>query len=501
MEKKTKHNQLKWGVVLSYTAQAITLLSGLLYTPFMLKLLGQSEYGLYQLSSSMIAYLGLLNFGFSSGYLRIYFRYKQEDDTNGIAGLNGLYLIIFLIISLITVITGLIVIGFSDDFLKNGLTETELIKIKPLMLIMLFTLILTFLSSVFDCYISAYSEFIFQRGLQVLKALLNPFIMLPLLLLGYKSLTMATVSALLTLANFCCSVLFCVKKLNMQFRFSVYNASLIKEISNFTLFIFISSVVDKINFSLDNFLLGSISGTVMVSVYSLGSQINGYFNIISTSVATLFAPRINQIVAKSNDNELLTDVFIKISRLLFVILTMVWLGFLFFGKTFVLLWVGNDYEKSYYIAFILMSGCIVQLIQICGIEIQKAKNMHKNRSIAYFIAAIFNIIISIPLIKLFGAIGASLGTMISMTICSSFYMNWFYNNKIGLNMARYWKSLLSIFPCFIVSISVGIIYLKMGSNNIFLFIAFASVFCITFVLSIYIKAKCENKSIKKIFLE
>ena len=37
-------NQKKAGVVLSYISEAIKILSALLYTPVMLRLLGQSEY-------------------------------------------------------------------------------------------------------------------------------------------------------------------------------------------------------------------------------------------------------------------------------------------------------------------------------------------------------------------------------------------------------------------------------------------------------------------------
>lgn len=65
-------NQRKMGVILTYTSEAIKILTGLLYTPIMLRLLGQSEYGLYQLVYSVVSYLSLLSMGFGSSYLRFY---------------------------------------------------------------------------------------------------------------------------------------------------------------------------------------------------------------------------------------------------------------------------------------------------------------------------------------------------------------------------------------------------------------------------------------------
>ena len=61
-----KINQLKIGVVLSYITMFIHNIISILYTPIMLRLLGKSEYGLYQLVFSVVSYLGLLSFGFGS---------------------------------------------------------------------------------------------------------------------------------------------------------------------------------------------------------------------------------------------------------------------------------------------------------------------------------------------------------------------------------------------------------------------------------------------------
>ena len=73
-------NQRKAGVILSYTSQLIKILSGVLYTPIMLRLLGQSEYGLYQLVYSVVSYLSLLSLGFGSSYIRFYSKAKNEEN-------------------------------------------------------------------------------------------------------------------------------------------------------------------------------------------------------------------------------------------------------------------------------------------------------------------------------------------------------------------------------------------------------------------------------------
>ena len=67
-----KSSYLKSGFILSYIAIFIQSLISIVYTPVMLRLLGQSDYGLLQLAISTIANLGILSFGFGSSYLRFY---------------------------------------------------------------------------------------------------------------------------------------------------------------------------------------------------------------------------------------------------------------------------------------------------------------------------------------------------------------------------------------------------------------------------------------------
>ena len=57
-------NQLKLGAVLSYVSTGLNMAVQLLYTPLMIRLLGQSEYGLYTLVGSVVSYLSLFSLGF-----------------------------------------------------------------------------------------------------------------------------------------------------------------------------------------------------------------------------------------------------------------------------------------------------------------------------------------------------------------------------------------------------------------------------------------------------
>src|SRR5690625_3704900 len=119
-------------------------LISIVYTPIMIRLLGQSEYGLYNLVASVVAYLGVLNFGFGSAYMRYYSRYRAKDDKEKIATLNGMFLIIFSVIGVIAVIAGIILALNTELIFGSELTNSELSTAKTLMLILVLNLAISF---------------------------------------------------------------------------------------------------------------------------------------------------------------------------------------------------------------------------------------------------------------------------------------------------------------------------------------------------------------------
>lgn len=72
-------NQLKAGVVLNYVLLFLHSLVGLVYTPYMLRSMGQSEYGLYSLVASVVAYLTVLDLGMGNAVVRYTAKYRAEN--------------------------------------------------------------------------------------------------------------------------------------------------------------------------------------------------------------------------------------------------------------------------------------------------------------------------------------------------------------------------------------------------------------------------------------
>lgn len=495
-----KINQLKAGVILSYASEAIGMLIGLIYTPIMLRLLGQSEYGLYQLASSVISYLGLLSLGFGSSYVRYYSRYKVQNDNKAIAKLNGMFMTIFIVIGIICLLAGSVLIANVENMFKNSLTADEVDTARVLMILMVFNLAISFPGSVFSSNITANEQYLFQKIVAILVRVLNPFITLPLLLLGYKSIGVVAVQTILSVASFLVNWIFCKKKLGMTFNFKNFEWKFLKALFMFSFWIFLNNIIDQINWSVDKFVLGIVSGTVTVAVYGVAGQLNSLYINFSVAVSNVFVPRVNRIVAESDDNKLLTDLFTRVGRIQFMILMLIISGLIIFGKYFINIWAGKGYEEAYRIALLLTIPVTIPLIQNLGIEIQRAKNLHKYRSIIYLIIAVMNIVVSIPLAKMYGGTGAAMGTAASLLLGNGLIMNVMYQKLIGLDIIYFWKQILKFIPALIAPALCGFLIMRyIEFNSIILFALLILTYTVIYCISMW--ALGMNKSERELISE
>lgn len=483
---KVKTNELKLGAILSYIILGLELAVGLFYTPILTRTLGQSEYGLYSLVASVISYLTVLDLGFGSAIVVYTARYRTNKEKEKEDQLHGMFLIIYTIIGIIAGIVGYILYLNVDKLFGNSMTLQEIEKTKVMMLILTANLVITFPMSIFSSTITAYEKFIFAKTVNIIRIIINPIVMLSLLHMGYRSIGIVIATTTLNIITLLINMIYCLKNLKMKFDFRKFDFKLLGEIFSFSFFIFLNVLADKANWSVDQFILGSIVGTVAVAIYNIATQFNTIYLSFSTAISGLLLPRATQMETKKATDEEFTNFFIKMGRVQYIIMALVITGFILVGKEFILIWQGNDYIQSYYIACILMIPVTVPLIQNTGLSILQAKNKHKFRTVVFFIIAVLNIAISIPLARKYSGIGAAIGTAVSLIIGQIIIMNIYYYKKIHINIPKFWREIVKMtIPITITfAIGLGLNQLIVASNYAMLLLKIA-IYVLVYVIFVW----------------
>lgn len=450
---KSTVNQRRAGAMLSYVYIAVNSLIILVYQPLCLRLLGTSEYGLYQLVSSVINYLNVMDLGFGNGIVVYTAKYHAAGKYEEEKKLHGMFFIIFCIIGAVAFGVGCVLTA-NNELIFKALTDAELAKSKILFAILTVNMGLTFVFSIYGNIIIANEKFVFAKLVNIVRALLNPLIMIPLLVLGADSVVMVAVISAINVGCLVANAVFCKKKLGVAVRFRGFDKYIFTEIFTYSVFVFIAEVVDKINWYVDQAILGIVKGTDEVTIYSMASNYNQMALQLSAVFSSVMLPKVSKMVATGADDKSLSDEFIKTARLQYLTIFLFVSGFVMFGHKFVVWHVGIECEMSYYIALFLLLSSAIPITQSVGISIMKAKNLFYVRSFITLGMAIVNVAISIPLAIRFGGLGSAAGTALALIIANVLIINIYYQKKCGINMTEYWKNVLVMSVKFLPAIAV-----------------------------------------------
>lgn len=445
-------NELKAGALLSYVNIALGCIIPLFYTPIMLKMLGQAEYGVYSLSNSVISYLSLLNLGMGSAVMRYVTKCRAENNKEGVERITGLFTMIYLGLGVLVCVVGLFLSLCADRFFSSGLTADEVSRLKILMVIMTLSTAVSFPVSVFSSICGAYEKYIFRRVLDIASTVALPILNLIVLYNGGKSIGMAVVGLFVQLAYAPIFILYCIRCLGIVPKFGGVPKEVIRDIWSFSGFVFLSMIVDLLYWSTDKVLIGAALGSVAVAVYNVGSVFTSMLQNMSSAISNVFVPRITTMVVKNRSMDELSQTMIKVGRLQYLVVSLILSGYIVFGQRFIHFWSGDEYADAYYVALLTMIPLAVPLIQNVAYNTILAQKKHQFRAIIYAVIAVVNIISTWLVLPYYGIIGAAACTGIAYAVGNGLIMNIYYARVTKLNIVAFWKNIgwMSIVPSVLI---------------------------------------------------
>lgn len=478
-------SQLKIGTILSYIVIALNSLVGLLYTPYMLRIMGKSEFGLYSLVSSIIAYLTVLDFGFGNAIIRYTAKFRAEGKTEEQYSMFGMFLMLYSFIGIFSLIIGLGLYYNTNVMFGNTMTIEEIVKVRILLLFMVVNLAITFPFSLFGSIISAYENFVFQKIIQIARIILNTVVMIVLLKIGYRAIGMVIVVTSFNIVTLMSNLLYCKHKIKIKIKIRKVKIEFLREVSVYSFYIFLGAIIDRLYWNTGQFVLGTFVGTAAVAVFAVAIQLVQMYMSFSTAISGLFLPKVTYMITKEQSQKAISDLFIRTGRIQYIVMSFILTEFALFGKQFILLWAGVDYDDAYIITMLFFIPLTIPLIQNLGIIILQARNQMKFRSLVYILIALCSLGMQIPLTKIYGGIGAATGISIALVMGQIIVMNIYYKNKQGINIPKFWKEIgkMSFMPIILGIITYFVIrnlYLDTVNKLGFSVLVFSMIYIPTF---------------------
>ncbi len=441
-------NQLKAGAALNYAIILLNTIVGLLYTPYMLRMMGKSEYGLYSLVASVISYLTILDLGLGNAVVRYTAKFRAEGKQREQYEMFGMFFVLYVIIGAVALLLGSALYFNVDAMFGATMTVEELYKARIMILLLVFNLAFTFPMSIFGSIITAYEHFVFPRAVSIIRILLNTGVMICLLYMGYRAVAMVVVQTVFNVATLLLNYIYCKRYLKIRIFFRRFRWGFLQEVAIYSFWIFLNVIMDKVYWSTGQFVLGAVVGTAAVAVFAVAIQLQVMYMQFSTAISQLFLPKITGMVATNDDNRSISDLFIRTGRIQYIVMALVLSGFIVFGRQFIVLWAGAGYEDAYIICLLFFFSLLIPMIQNLGITILQARNQMKFRSLLYIFIAMAALAFQIVLARRYGGVGCAIAVSGALLLGQGLIMNIYYSKRQGIDIGRFWKEIfrMSVIP-------------------------------------------------------
>lgn len=449
--------QIKIGGIISYITIGFTIVAGLIYTPWMISIIGQANFGLFTLATSLVTMV-TIDLGLSQAVTRFISKYRAENDQESIRRFLGIAYKLFILLAFIFLIS-LTIVYFNVDRIFLKLTAEEIEKVKVLLSIAGLYAVISFPFHPLNGLIVSGEWFIFQKSTELFNKVLNVVLMVVALLMGYGLYSLVVVNALCGLLVIILKLYFLQKKDPQQIEWKNFDRKLAKRVFSFSLWVMVISIAQRLILNITPSLLGITSGSTEIAIFSIAVTIEGYIWTFTGVFGDMFLPKVSKLIYSGKfEPRAIQILMIKVGRIQFLILAAVVSIFIVVGKDFLFNWLGTDFEKSYFVAlFLILPGLITNPQSIANTTLL-ASNRVRFNALSKIIIAIISLILSYFLSLKYGAIGSGMAIFIGNLIGGAVILNIIYYRILKINIWEFFKECqMKMSVPFILVLIIGIV--------------------------------------------
>ncbi|MBR7132915.1 MAG: oligosaccharide flippase family protein [Clostridia bacterium] len=406
--------QIKFGAILAYVAIAINILSGLLYTPWMIQQIGKADYGLYTLVNSLIT-MFMVDFGLSAAAARYISKYVAEGNQKKANEFLGLIYKLYLIVDVIIFLV-LVVIFFFIEEIYIKLTPQELTKFKTVYCIAGLFSIINFPFVTLNGVLTAYEKFVQLKLSEIIHKVIILCFTVAALLLNFGLLALVLVNAFSGIVVTAYKYIVVSTKTSIRVVFKGEKSKEYRSIFVFSFWTTVSALSQRLIFTITPTILGIMVSSEAIAVFGIVVTIEGYFYTITAAINGMFMPKISRIYAGKDTDENIMPLMKDVGRFQFALNGLIFVGFALLGKDFLGLWMGRGFEQAYSgILLVIFPSIFLNSLQIANTAMI-VQNKIKQRAIIDLGTGITNVVVSFLISSKLGVLGACLSIFLAYTV-------------------------------------------------------------------------------------
>lgn len=427
--------ELRRGAMYNYLNLILIIVSGAVLTPFIMRSLGPSQYGLYLLIGSLTPYFTLLDIGMGKTITRYVAHYRARHDEVGEAQFLTTCSRIYIGITALVIAVGVVLYCNVEHIWGVRFTPGELDDVRLMIMIVAIAHAIIIPGNAFTAICNGCGEFAFTRGILPIKYIVRIVGVIILLLCGQKAVAMIALESILTLIMTIATYIYVKMHIGRK-HIGASTAHPYLPVLQYARWIALYSTIYALQWNIAPLIASTRCDAATVGVIGVGILIGNIYGYFAETINKMMMPQASLYVKEWGNNIDVTTEMSRVGRIIALPQLLILGGFIIFGREFVELWAGDGYEQAYYVALIMMTSWSLQQSQDYGNSLLEAKGETRYMSIINFTAITAGIIASYFVGQQYGIIGitASLGVG---TIAATTVSNIYYKRKLKLNIMQY----------------------------------------------------------------
>lgn len=466
------------GIAISYIYTILNTVIGLFISAYIIRMMGQTEYGVYQTMTSFATYLTLFQFGTGSIMTRNISLCRKDGSETQLYKKNTSTIWTVAVIQAVIIASISIVFYLMIDVIyQKSLTTGQIQYGKLLFLIVALKMILTFFIQVLNGIILGCEHYSMSTIVQLVFLLVRTGLVVALLLFKPFAIYLVILDAVLEIIMFIFTYCYCRKNLAASFSFKYFNKKIFMNALPLAMALFLQTIINMANGNVDKFVIGILMSPEAVSVYSIGMFIYTTFSSLTTIPISMYMPKVAADMREGKQGAELTKSLIQPCRLIFLIGGLVLFGFIVIGRQFISIVYGSDYIEAWAIAVVIMIPMLINMSNGVLVNVLDIMNKRLSRSFFLLITTIGNIILTIWWIQTWGMLGAAVATGICTLIGQDLLLNIYYNKVIKIRILYLFKETFrGILPSLVLATVLGFLSINWITNQYLQFVVGGMVF-------------------------
>ncbi|MFW5869265.1 MAG: lipopolysaccharide biosynthesis protein [Planctomycetota bacterium] len=400
-------------VAANYVGFAANVVVAFFLTPFIVHTLGDTRYGIWSLLVSLAGYFGIVDIGVRGSLGRFVNYYLGKDSTRDVNEILSTAVVFFCLCGLsIVAVSGVIGYWLGDIFPK---IEPELLpQARIAVLLIGLNMWIGFLSAFPPVILRSQDRFDLATAVQLIGLAIRTGLTVWVLMAGWGLIALGLVQVAMTTVQLAAGYAM-AKRLwpPLRIRLGLAGLRRFREVMSFSVYAFVSNASMQLALLSDMLLITWFLGPAQVAYYSVALVLVRHASRLVQMAGGVVVPEVTKQCGRGNMHEL-QWLFRRAGDLMACIGIGLWVGIFVFGREFMHLWMGPDYDISYWVVAILAVGQVPVIIASLAQPIASGLGYVKTMATVNVLRVLMNVGVTVLFLVLgWGLRGVACGTTVS----------------------------------------------------------------------------------------